>query len=601
MKKAVFFFTGLLVLSSFTVKTSVRAISEFDTDYSVEYRIDSRGLARVTQKITLTNNFSNIYPREYHLEIGDQAQSISAWDDKGSILSSVDQGEKSTRIRLKFNQEPVGKGGTIIFNINYQLPNFAIRKGQVWEIILPKISNIESIRSYETSLLISPALGRLSYASIKPKRQSELGSQSSITFSKDQLSGGAVLLAFGDFQIFDFSLDYGLKNSTDQKEIRRVAIPPETNYQVIYYSQISPRPEYVELDTNGNWLASYILYPQETKQITVSGQAKILAGPKTDHFYNQKESLDLFLQPDKYWETDYPQIISLAKELKTPRAIYRYVVDTLSYDSDSLKNSPSRKGAIQALLSPDKSVCTEFTDLFITIARAANIPAREIEGFAFTNNPAIKPLSLKIDVLHAWPEYWDSNRQSWVQVDPTWENTTGGVDYFDYFDLNHFTFVIHGDQSQFPLPPGSYPTTNGQKTVRVDFSRQLPKEVSSEEPKINLEYENTSQNSLLTLQNKEAKIIINNTSLAPIKNLKVVYIGYQMSFLGKPISLPFWNIGSAENAGHKTELIPPLGKEELTITKFPRWIEWLFSPRYQFDVSGENIDSGNSNIITLSP
>lgn len=41
-------------------------------------------------------------------------------------------------------------------------------------------------------------------------------------------------------------------------------------------------------------------------------------------------------------------------------------------------------------------------------------------------------------------------------VDPTWENTTGGVDYFNKLDLNHFVFAIKGSSSSNPPPAGSY-------------------------------------------------------------------------------------------------------------------------------------------------
>ncbi|NCC70435.1 hypothetical protein EOM09_02540, partial [bacterium] len=41
---------------------------------------------------------------------------------------------------------------------------------------------------------------------------------------------------------------------------------------------------------------------------------------------------------------------------------------------------------------PNSSICTDFTDLFITLARAKGIPAREVQGFAYTNNSKIKPI-----------------------------------------------------------------------------------------------------------------------------------------------------------------------------------------------------------------
>jgi hypothetical protein len=127
-------------------------------------------------------------------------------------------------------------------------------------------------------------------------------------------------------------------------------------------------------------------------------------------------------------------------------------------------------GAVAALQNPDQAICMEFTDLFIAIARAAGIPAREIDGYAYTENPQLQPLGLVADVLHAWPEYYDKDKGIWIPIDPTWASTSGGIDYFDKLDLRHFAFVVHGESSTTPYPPGSYKLgPNPQKDVYVSF------------------------------------------------------------------------------------------------------------------------------------
>ena len=127
-------------------------------------------------------------------------------------------------------------------------------------------------------------------------------------------------------------------------------------------------------------------------------------------------------------------------------------------------------GAVAALQNPDQAICMEFTDLFIALSRAAGIPAREIDGYAYTENPQLQPLGLVADVLHAWPEYYDKDKGVWIPIDPTWASTSGGIDYFNKLDLRHFTFVIHGESSVTPYPPGSYKLgPNPQKDVYVSF------------------------------------------------------------------------------------------------------------------------------------
>ena len=189
--------------------------------------------------------------------------------------------------------------------------------------------------------------------------------------------------------------------------------------------------------------------------------------------------------PTKYWQSDNEQIKLLAANLKTPEAIYDFVTKTLKYDTARVQPNVQRMGALAILQSPSQAICLEFTDLFIALARAAGIPAREINGYAYTDNPQLQPLSLVNDVLHAWPEYYDSTKGAWIPVDPTW-GATSGIDYFNKLDLRHFAFVVHGanlinpsstcKDAKYtgsvlcPYPAGNYKVANDpQKDVYVSF------------------------------------------------------------------------------------------------------------------------------------
>lgn len=65
--------------------------------------------------------------------------------------------------------------------------------------------------------------------------------------------------------------------------------------------------------------------------------------------------------------------------------------------------------------------CTEITMLFVALARAAGIPAREVGGVMYANEGA--PLF----GWHAWAEIHDGHQ--WVSVDPTWNQV--------YVDATH--------------------------------------------------------------------------------------------------------------------------------------------------------------------
>lgn len=209
--------------------------------------------------------------------------------------------------------------------------------------------------------------------------------------------------------------------------------------------------------------------PSQKKDIRVKGKAQVNLYPKKQVESNKE--LAKYLNETTYWQTKNEDIVKLSRSLRTPRAIYEYVVKNLNYDFSRVTDNKARLGAVEVLKNPSSAVCLEFTDLFIAIARASGIPAREVDGFAYTENETQRPLSLEKDVLHAWPEYYDKELQTWIMIDPTWGNTTGGTDYFDTLDFDHFAFVIKGIDSRYPVTAGGYKLeeTKNKKDVNVSF------------------------------------------------------------------------------------------------------------------------------------
>jgi hypothetical protein len=230
---------------------------------------------------------------------------------------------------------------------------------------------------------------------------------------------------------------------------------------------MSENPLNTYQDQDGNWLATYSLGPQEQKTITM----KVLVMVATD---TKQQSLSdaqrkEYIQAQPYWEVDNQKITEIAKTLHSPLDIYTYVVKHLSYDYSKTADETVRLGAVKALENPTQSVCLEFTDLFVALARAKGIPARSVEGYAYTEDSTLRPVSLVKDVLHAWPEYYDETKKKWIMVDPTWGNTTNGIDYFSSFDLSHIAFVVKGKDSSYPIPAGGYKFDTNSRDVTVSF------------------------------------------------------------------------------------------------------------------------------------
>lgn len=472
----------ILLISGFWIfKTSPAfADGEFKTDYKVSYTVDKNGVTTATYDITLENKTPNYYADKFELKIGStKITEVVARDTTGELETELKFENNTTTITTKFKQRVIGVGKTLNWTLTYRSNELAIKSGQIWEISIPKVASSTDIGNYDVEVITPKSLGEKAFAIPTPKEESETSQDYIFNFDKDMVTNSGIALSFGDKQVFTFNLKYYLENPNITSQTLNIALPPDNNYQKLVLTKIEPKPLDVIVDEDGNFLAQYKLKPKEKIEVSVAGDVEVFSKPfrkiKADLTDDEKKK---YLQPQSYWEIDNTEIREKAQELKTPQAIYDYVTKTLKYNSEKLNSAElERKGAAQALANPQDSVCTEFTDLFISLARAAGIPAREVEGYAYTQNDRLRPLSLGLyegDILHAWPEYWDDEK-GWVQIDPTWAATSGGLDYFSKMDFNHVTFVQRGLSSTQPYPAGAYKSEEftSEKTVYVQFAQDL--------------------------------------------------------------------------------------------------------------------------------
>lgn len=458
------FFSALLLPGIMLgAATRVHATGEFQADYDVQYAISPTGKTIVTQQVTLTNKLPNYYPREYSLILdSDKINNVIAYDDGGIITPALSVKDGKTHIALTFNVKAIGLGKSLPFSLRYEHAGIASKNGSIWEIYVPGVLNDPDIGNYDVSLAVPPTFGPAAYLSPPPANGK--------SWTKAQMIRGGIAGAYGSTQNFDLTLTYTLTNPGVGSIMQEIALPPSTAFQKVTLHSLTPEPVTVTSDDDGNWLARYNLGPRQTVSVTAKVSVAIYLNARAD-FQTPPVSAARYTQPAPYWQADDEAIRILASQNPTPRMIYDYVARALSYDYEKVNAPTTRLGAVGALQTPAKAVCMEFTDLFIAVARAAGIPARRIVGYAYTNNPKLRPLSLITDVLHAWPEYYDTQQKLWIPVDPTWANTTGGVDYFTKLDFNHIVFAINGLDSSTPYPAGYYRTADSSgRDISVEFA-----------------------------------------------------------------------------------------------------------------------------------
>lgn len=476
----------LISLSVFIVfPGNVAASEEFKIDVITNYRVETSGIVEVTQKVRIENLVSDLYATSFTIELEniDPITPHALQNGKPIALENKRVDSKNVLVAT-FPDAVVGRGSVRNFEIIFSEDSFATRTGEIWEIAIPRLSDEANFDSYSLFLIVPESFGNEAYISPEPESTISSEGERVYAFSENSVTKSGITAGFGQFQVFSYVLNYHLENPIAKSAEVDIAIPPDTAYQKVYINTIDPKPIDVYLNADGNWLATYLLSPKQRIDVSVKGAVQIFASPRP-FFKPTEEVLKENLKPSEFWQVEDPRIIDLANELKTPAEIYKYVSETLTYDYERVRPNVSRLGAVSALENPTQAICMEYTDLFVALARAAGIPAREVNGYAYSENPDIQPLSLVADVLHAWPEYYDYQIGAWIPIDPTWGSTTGGVDYFNKLDLRHFTFVIHGADPQIPFPPGSYKLgPNPQKDVFVNFG-QLP-EKKATTPKLEL-------------------------------------------------------------------------------------------------------------------
>jgi hypothetical protein len=470
-QKFVYLFICLFVYWIIAPRQPARAAGEFSANYDVSYAIAPSGVTIVTQTVSLVNLQTNLYPKQYTILLDTiNVRNIIARDDGGTVTPAITQRDGKTEILLTFNKQIVGLGKQTTFTLRYENLDIAKKNGSIWEVNIPGIEEDPDLGAYSVTIQTPPTFGQMSFLKPLP--------EDGMRWNRDQMVAGGISAAYGEKQTAKLSLRYYLANPGVRSVRQDIALPPETAFQAVIIDSLNPKPDEMFKDDDGNWLARYSMSAGQNISIEAVVTVTIELPSRMGRGRSATDSGQLLAPEERarlltaqpYWETDNAKIKELAGQYKTPQEIYAYVVRTLSYDYERVNTKPKRKGAVATLEKPGESICMEFTDLFIAIARAAGIPAREVVGHAHTTNAKLRPLSLVTDVLHAWPEYYDDDRRMWIPADPTWGSTTGGVDYFSTLDFNHIVFAIHGLSSSLPLPAGFYREDGKEgNDIRVEF------------------------------------------------------------------------------------------------------------------------------------
>lgn len=470
---------AVLLSLIFTHSVLAEAPKLLKTQYRDKYTITQTRNLLVQKQIEFTNLRDDLYVSQYQLSFHNPHPIINLQvleDGKRGVFNKVDQSNQ-TIITVELQNPVIGINQTKSLLLQYEWADYINEYSRYTGLLLPlsRVSDNETLVDYEVKLVVSQNFNALG---ISKPRVKTLDSNTFVWPQAQTFDVKALYVSFADKASYQVDFAYYLFNATQHERIMAATLIPDGTFQKAYLNQLEPKPEQVELDSEGNLLAYYRVKAKQTLRVNYSGVVELFTKPRAEMgLYQQSFLANLktrYLTQERYWSLK-PEIIkeTAKSNLNTGKAIYDYVVNRLEYSHDRLNNNPRREGAQWAWLNPKQAVCMEYTDLFIALSREKGVPSREVVGYGITNDDQLQPLSFLGDVLHAWPEYFDPARQLWLGIDPTWEDTSG-LDYFTSLDLNHIAFVYHGKDSDLPLPPGVYKQNPQDREIMVKPIAQPP-------------------------------------------------------------------------------------------------------------------------------
>lgn len=465
---------ALLTNSTFAQTAPTDGSDNFDIKLHSTYTVTATGKTLVEQKFTIRNKSPELFVSKYGVVVSSTNLSNVEITHNGKELEpNISKNQGQTSLGVTFADPVVGEGKSNELIIRYADQDIALISGKVLEVNIPKLSDHYQYQNYQVELRVPSIFDTPSRISPSDFSLKQDGDYNVISYAN--LGEQAVSAIFGSKQLFDLKLNYYLHNPSSQNALTQITLPPETPHQKVHYLHLEPMPQEIKEDQDGNFIATYEIPANNSFYVELLAQISLTL--REDPLVPFSPVLSEHLQEQKFWEISHSSIAEAAAPLESIKSLHDFVVDTLHYTSRPLDQDFARLGAAAALRESNlfEATCQEYTDLFIALARHKNVAARRLIGIAYSNNEELRPSNLTSDILHTWPEYYDQEQKAWLRTDPTWESTTGGVDYFNNFDLNHIVLAINGVSSTLPYPAGSYlgAAAEQNKKIYLDFSKEV--------------------------------------------------------------------------------------------------------------------------------
>jgi len=470
MKKFLTFFFFLSANISFVCSGVFAA--DFNVKVVRDYFIDSTDKTRVSETHVIENKSTTGWISENNSELffvsvtSGNAETLTQTlatvqlSIDGSPVSFItDQKEDHAVLSVKLGKA-IKPNASITFKIEYDNYGLIEKKGALIDFYAPGFKSTDgedqtgatTSYTYDTYVNISKSLPELNFITPDPSERGSTDEYTRYFFSYEALLNKYIWAQIGRVQYYKFLITQSVQStettSTGYENEYKIIVPRSIDepqmYQKVYYIRIDPQPSYVETDIDGNLVFAFKMPTTENRTITIEGFAEVgrnseainenTVGSIRDGVINDMGN---YLSEATYWEVNDPQIKAKAVEIAgtednvflLSQKLYDYVIGKIDYSKVKRFGLNERQGALNTL-NGSAAVCMEYSDLYLTLARAAGIPTRAVFGYGYDSK-----IQNDLQEAHQWVEVFMPGVDKWVSIDVTWGES--GMKMAEG-NLNHF-------------------------------------------------------------------------------------------------------------------------------------------------------------------
>ena len=428
LNKTLSIFSTLFLFFPFLLKTNSHAQNDLTATTSFYHDWDGKTV-NTTIYLVLSTQTSSTAITYYTITIPEEniTPVVFSINRNKELEPTVHRAQNQTSLVIDLEKTPIYPDRPITLKISFSK--------KLTGDTISLLSSISDTQVKEFFFSYPSSKGDISWSSVPIIKTDIKGSKTEI--QTDIPNGNFVKVTYGSDIVYKFQISKSITNLENEIRISEILLPLNNNYQNILINTISPKPDKAYKDIDGNYVLQYGIAPQSVMNIKIEGY--IFMKTSTNPFPSTPAIEDISLwkinnaslirhlnRYIKSYGLEVTETFSDVEELQTAEqrailyeSIYKYVIENLTPNTQSIGSlsGTDRLGGQETLLKQNLATSEDYVDSAISLYRYFKIPARFVIGYitGISNYDSN-------GIYHYWAEYFDKDKNSWVIVEPFFED-----------------------------------------------------------------------------------------------------------------------------------------------------------------------------------